>query len=166
MGGVKHVLVMMAVVVLVGLCLPAAGSERPENEERPAIVEKTIRMQLKKPKGKLTKADLEKVVSLNLNFTKITDEGLKELPKLKQLTYLRLFSTQITDASLKELAKRQQLTAIDLGSTQITDTGLKELAKLEQLASLNLNNTKVTKAGVAELQRALPKCGIAHNAEK
>ena len=110
----RQILLMIALVVLVGLCLPAAGAGRPENEERPAIVEKTIRMQLKKPKGKLTKADLEKVVSLNLNFTKITDEGLKELPKLKQLTYLRLFSTQITDSSLKELAKQQQLTAIDL----------------------------------------------------
>ena len=162
----RYIFLMIAMVALVGLCLPAAGAGRPENEYRPAIVEKTIRMQLKKPKGKLTKADLEKVVSLNLNFTKITDEGLKELPKLKQLTYLRLFSTQITDASLKELAKRQQLTAIDLGLTQITDAGLKELAKLEQLASLNLNNTKVTKAGVAELRKALPKCKIIHNAKK
>ena len=140
--GMRHILLMIAVVMLVGLCLPAAGAGRPENEERPAIVEKTIRMQLKKPKGKLTKADLEKVVSLNLNFTKITDEGLKELPKLKQLT------------------------AIDLGSTQITDAGLKELAKLKQLTSLNLNNTKVTKAGVAELQKALSKCKITHNTKK
>ena len=157
----KHVLLMVAVVL--GLCLPAAGAGRPENEERPAmIVEKAIRKQLKKPKGELAKVDLEKVVSLNLNFTKITDEGLKELPKLKQLTYLRLFSTQITDSSLNELAKRQQLTAIDLGSTQITDAGLKELAKLKQLTSLNLNNTKVMKAGVAELRKALPKCEISH----
>ena len=166
MVGMRYFLLMIVAGGWGGLCLPAAGAGRPENEERPAIVEKTIRMQLKKPKGKLTKADLEKVVSLNLNFTKITDEGLKELPKLKQLTYLRLFSTQITDSSLKELAKRQQLTAIDLGSTQITDTGLKELAKLKQLTSLNLNNTKVTKAGVAELQKALLKCKISHNAKK
>ena len=138
----RYIFLMIAMVALVGLCLPAAGAGRPENEYRPAIVEKTIRMQLKKPKGKLTKADLEKVVSLNLNFTKITDEGLKELPKLKQLTYLRLFSTQITDSSLKELAK------------------------LKQLTSLNLNNTKVTKAGVAELQKALSKCKITHNTKK
>ena len=138
----RYIFLMIAMVALVGLCLPAAGAGRPENEYRPAIVEKTIRMQLKKPKGKLTKADLEKVVSINLNFTKITDEGLKELPKLKQLTYLRLFSTQITDSSLKELAK------------------------LKQLTSLNLNNTKVTKAGVAELQSALPECKITHNAKR
>ena len=103
-------------------------------------------------KGKITKADLEKVVSLNLNFTKLTDEGLKELPKLKHRTYLRLFSTQITDSSLKELAKQHQLTAIDLGSTQITDTGLKELAKLKQLTSLNLNFCRqITDAGIAAL---------------
>ena len=162
----RYFLLMIVAVVLVGLCLPAAGAGRPENEERPAIIEKTIRMQLKKPKGKLTKADLEKVVSLNLNFTKLTDEGLKELPKLKRLTYLRLFSTQITDAGLKELTKRQQLTAIDLGLTQITDAGLKELPKLKQLTLLNLNDTKVTKAGVAQLRAVFPKCRIHSNAKK
>ena len=42
-------------LLALGVCLPVVGAERPENEERPAIVEKAIRKQLKKPKGELDK---------------------------------------------------------------------------------------------------------------
>ena len=54
------------------------------------IVEKAIRISLKKPEGKLTEADLEKVITLsfiNLNFrnTSITDAGLKDVAKLQNL---------------------------------------------------------------------------------
>ena len=110
--------------------------------EMDSIVEEAIRKELKKPEGKLTKADLEKVTRLGLVSTKISDAGLKELAKLKRLGLLYLSGTQITDA------------------------GLKELAKIKQLTELTLINTKVTKAGAAELQEARPKCRIYSNAEK
>ncbi|MBC8326373.1 MAG: hypothetical protein H8E27_12190 [Verrucomicrobia subdivision 3 bacterium] len=100
------------------------------------IVEKAIRGSLKKPVGKLTEADLEKV------------------------EVLLLFRTQITDAGLKEVAKLQKLKTLSLFRTQITDAGLKEVAKLHHLEGLNLLGTQVTKAGVAELKRALPNCKI------
>ena len=138
----------------------------PSGPEYAKIIEAAIRVELKKLTGELTEADLEKVTSLNLNNTIMLDEGLKELPKLKNLRYLRLFGTLITDAGLKELTNRQQLTAIDLGLTQITDAGLKELPKLKNLRSLNLNDTKVTKAGMAELRKALPNCKISSNPRK
>jgi hypothetical protein len=107
------------------------------------IVEKAIRKQLmsppifEKPTGNLTEADLEKVTSLRLNNTSITDAGLKELPKLKNLTY-----------------------TLNLSFTQITDASIKDLAKLQQLRNLFLNNTSITEAGVAELKKALPNCII------
>ena len=149
-----------------------------------AIVQKAIRKELNKPTGELTKANLEKVTSLALKGTKITDAGLKDVAKLKQLTNLdlkgtnitdaglkkvaklekltelRLVNTQTTDAGLKELAKMKQLTNLDLEHTQITDVGLKELAKMKQLEYLYLYYTKATKTGVAELQMALPNCQI------
>jgi len=52
------------------------------------IVEKAVRKELDKPKGILTKADLEEVRSLDLGFTKL-GSGF----------------TKITDASLKEVAE-------------------------------------------------------------
>ena len=54
------------------------------------IVEKAIRESLEKPEGELTKADLAKVRRLALSTTRITDAGLKEVAKMKQLTKLHL----------------------------------------------------------------------------
>ena len=90
MWGVKQILVICAVVALVGGCggkkedgntgvvkpnLPSPKAV-PVNIDNP-IVEEAIREELtnedgewigESPKGKLTKADLEKVTSLNLAF--------------------------------------------------------------------------------------------------
>ena len=128
------------------------------------IIEEAIRKELKKPEGKLTKKYLEEVTRLVLNGTKkVTDGGLKEVAKLKQLKGLYLEGTEITDAGLKEVAKLKQLNFLALNLTQITDAGLKEVAKLKQLRFVNLEDTTVTESGVAQLQKALPKCKIRSN---
>jgi Leucine-rich repeat (LRR) protein len=142
--GMKQILVMMAAVVLVGCSddkRKTAPKKAPLAEEKAIsiadpIVEKAIRESLKKFEGQLTETDLGKVTSLNFNFNKITDEGIKEVAKLQQLEWLFL------------------------EKTQITDKGLKEVAKLQKLTILNLYDTKTTKAGVAELKKALPNCNI------
>ena len=59
-----------------------------------------------------------------------------------------------------------KVTVLSLRGTEITDVGLKEVAKLQKLKVLGLNGTKVTYAGVAQLKKALPNCGIGHNAKK
>jgi internalin A len=93
----------------------------------------------------------EEVISLRLNYGKVTDAGLKELAPLKNLTSLDLEQTAVTDAGLKELATRQNLTALNLGGTRVTDAGLKELAPLNNLTTLSLRGTRVTDAGLKEL---------------
>jgi len=100
---VKHYLLMIAVVVLVG-CASVSTEQK-------AIVEKAIRKSLKKPEGKLTKADVGKVTVLGLKDTQITDAGLKEVAKLQQLSWLNLYKTKVSDAGLKEVAKMKQLTS-------------------------------------------------------
>ena len=77
-----------------------------------------------------------------------------------------MFNKKITDAGLKEVAKLKQLNFLALNLTQITDVGLKEVAKLKQLRFVNLEDTKVTKAGVDQLIKVLPKCRITHNAKR
>jgi len=148
-------------LLALGLCLvgcgkkpliadPKAEKKNPEPTKAvPAniadsIVEKEIRRILEKPEGELTKADLEQVTEIDLGGTEITDAGLKEVAKLKQLTSLEL-----------------------AGCEQITDTGLKEVAKLQKLTYLDLScYEQITDAGVAQLQKALPKCEIISNAKK
>jgi hypothetical protein len=68
--------------------------------------------------------------------------------------------TKVTDDGLKELAQLKELTSLGLGETSITDKGLKEIAKFKGLTKLYLYSTKVTDAAVTELQEVLPKCEI------
>ena len=94
---------------------------------------------IKKLGGKVTRDDKlpgKPVIGVDLAFTAVTDEDLKELKELKQLTTLNLCNTQVTDASLKDLKE------------------------LKQLRTLHLGRGKVTDAGVKDLQEALPKCKI------
>ena len=135
-AGMRYFLLIFAVV---GQSVLAAD-DKPLIAD--PIVEKAVRKSLKKPEGKLTKADLAKV------------------------TELYLYRTKTTDAGLEEVAKLQQLEELWLHNTKITDVGLKDVDKLQQLTNLFLTNTKVTKAGVAELQKALPKCIIESNPTK
>ena len=128
----RHFLIIIATVALVGGC----SVKKARQLITDPIVEREIRRQLGKPEGELTKTDLGKVRELILIGTKLTDEGLEEVAKLKNLSKLSL---QVTD---------------------ITDEGLKEVAKLTQLENVQLYITKVTKEGVAELQKALPECKI------
>ena len=167
--GMKQILVMMGVVVLVGCGEkndPNTGVVNPEKLITDPIVEEDIRFRIKKPEGELTEADLKKVTYLDLNDTKVTDAGLKEMAKLQKLTSLDLWGTEITVGGLMELSRCEQLRMLFLAGIKINDTDLKEVAKLKQLSFLNLEYTKVTKAGVAQLQKALPKCEIYSNAKE
>ena len=198
--GMKQILVMMAAVVVVGCSndspetSQAAEAEpqiasKPTPEPTPvspadekliadAIVEREIRKKIRKPKGEITEADLKKVISLgsffgaqitdeglkevaklqnltelNLNPIKITDTGFKEVAKLQKLITLSLWGGKITEAGLKEVAKLQNLSELDLREIQITDAGLKELAKMQKLEEINLSNTKITDVGLKELAK-------------
>ena len=55
-----------------------------------ATVMQAGRTSLNKPEGKLTGADLNKVTTLDLSYTQISDAGLKEVVKLRQLSRLYL----------------------------------------------------------------------------
>ena len=59
---------------------------------------------------------------LNLDSTKVSDEGLAHLKDLVQLKDLRLFGTKITDAGILHLKNMTQLTRLCLGGRMpITD---------------------------------------------
>ena len=123
----KQILLMIAVVALVGCGKPLIDDP---------IVEKAVRKSLRKPTGKLTKADLEKVASLYLRAKKLTD--VKGLENLTQLKTLYLNDNQLTSVK-----------------------GLEKLTKLEVLYLYK--NPDLTKAQIDELKKALPKCAIASN---
>ena len=169
----KQLLLICAVVALVGCGgkkddgnTGVANPNKPSPKAVPAniadpIVEKAIRKKLKKPTGELTKADYEKVETLNLFNNQLTD--VKGLEKLTQLEFLNLFNNQLTD--VKGLEKLAKLNTLALNSNRLTD--VKGLEKLTQLTHLELqNNPALTKAQIDQLQKALPKCKILSNPTK
>ena len=117
--------VTVLTAALFGMGCASAKWESDPRDPQNVIVEKDIRSALKKPNGELTKADLVKVTSLNLQNAHITDAGLKEVAKLEKLSTLPLNNTKITDAGLKEVAKLEKLTNLSLDGTQITDSAIR-----------------------------------------
>ena len=109
-------------------------------EESAKATEAAIRKKIRKPRGELTKSDLEKVTTqLSLSYKQLTD--VKGLEKLTLLETLWLRNNQLTD--------------------------VKSLETLTELTALNLqDNPNLTKAQIAELQKAFPKCKIISNPTK
>ena len=137
----KQILLMIAVRALVGGCGGKKAEPTkvvPEKLIANPIVEEAIRRILVKYTGKLTKADLKKV--LVLHNKQLTDIP-KDLEKLTPLTRLHLAGNKLSDV-----------------------TGLE---KLTQLKFLYLkSNPDLTKAQIDELKKALPKCKFYSNAKK
>lgn len=102
----------------------------------------------------------DKVVSLDLARTKVTDAGLAAVAAMKNLTELHLEGTAVSDAGLDHLKGLAVLEYLNLYNTKVTDAGLTKIAGLSKLKSLYLWQSGVTKAGVAALKAKLPKTHI------
>jgi len=182
----KSAMAKIILSLLFFACLPLMGADKKPltRAESAKAIEAAIRKELKKPTGKLTKADLKKVTSLGLIDKQLNHvpEGLekldalthlaldhnqlsnvKGLEKLTQLTHLSLFNNQLAD--MKGLEKLTQLKVLVLAVNQLAD--VKDLEKLTQLKTLWLQgNSELTKAQVNQLKKALPKCNISSNPRK
>ena len=93
---------------------------------------------------------------LDLGRSPVSDNHMKVIGQLKNLTKLHLEKTSISDDGLVHLKELQHLEYLNLYGTSITDNGLAHLHSLGNLKSLYLWQTDVTKDGVEELQLALP----------
>jgi len=97
----------------------------------------------------------EQIVWLDLSDTKITDKGLQQVAKLKNLTRLSLDNTAISDAGLAHLQHSESLLYLNLYHTGISDKGLKNLEGIKNLKALYLWQTQVTPQGVALVKQAI-----------
>lgn len=104
----------------------------------------------------------DRVKSVQLDFTKITDADLIQLGGLTRLERLNLNGTDVTDAGLHHLGGLTNLEVLRLALSKVGDAGLPSLCGLKKLKYLDLRVTQVTDEGVAVLQKALPDCKIRH----
>src|SRR5262249_48678874 len=75
------------------------------------------------------------------------------LPKsADEMTVLDLSGTDVTDAGLKQLAKLKNLTKLDLRDTKVTPEGLKRLAPLKKLTLLRLSEGQMSDANLQVLR--------------
>jgi hypothetical protein len=103
----------------------------------------------------------DRVGSLQLTDTSVTDEGLRHLKRFRNLRHLDLASrapaslkakrsAPITDAGMAHLDLRN-LVSLNLDGQPITDDGLKLLPDLPFLTMLQLNETGVQGPGLSRL---------------
>jgi hypothetical protein len=102
----------------------------------------------------------DKIASLDLARTKVTDAGLAKLAAMKGLKELHLEGTAVGDAGLDHLKGLAELEYLNLYGTKVTDAGIAKLASLGKLKALYLWQSGVTKAGVAALKGKLPNAHI------
>ncbi|MBK8094014.1 MAG: hypothetical protein IPK32_19095 [Verrucomicrobiaceae bacterium] len=102
----------------------------------------------------------DKLASLDLSKSKVTDGGLSKVAAMKNLQELHLENTAISDAGLDHLKGLASLEYLNLYNTKVTDAGIAKLAPLSKLKALYLWQSGVTKAGVAALKAKLPNTHI------
>ncbi|MEC9349856.1 MAG: leucine-rich repeat domain-containing protein, partial [Planctomycetota bacterium] len=128
-------------VALVGLVVcVGCGPSSPQEKAIAAI---------KKLGGYLKTDENKDVTHVGFSGTQVTDADLADLGVLKKLVGLDLNWTKVTDAGLKHLKGLTNLTSLYLFfNTKVTDAGLEHLRGLTNLTALWLNDTKVTDAGL------------------
>ena len=93
-------------------------------------------------------------VGPRLDNQQTTDEGLRHLGGFPKLTHLLLKDTQASDEGLKEVAKLKHLEALYMwDASAVSDRGVAHLARLSKLESLHLSNSKVTDDSLRVLGR-------------
>ena len=102
----------------------------------------------------------DKLSSVDLARTKVSDAGLKALAGMKNLAELHLENTGVTDAGLDAVAGLTSLEYLNLYGTKVTDAGVKKLSKLAKLKALYLWQTAVTKDGATALRKAMPQTHV------
>jgi hypothetical protein len=96
--------------------------------------------------------------ALDLSRLRLSDASLAAIPE--QVTNLALTDVPITDDGIKHLFRLRQLSRLGLGGTNVTDVGLALLASLNSLEWINLERTKVTNEGIGLLKAELPNIEV------
>jgi hypothetical protein len=86
---------------------------------------------------------------------------LPDVARLRGLRYLNLESTRLGDEGLAQLAGLTTLDHLDIGyNLPITDAGLPDLYGLTRLKQLRAFRTSASDAAMRELEAALPACKV------
>ena len=95
---------------------------------------------------------LDKVASLDLSMSRVTDEGCLQLDRLTSLESLNLARTLISRLTIERLPKLTKLQDLDLSDTPRVDGAcMVSVGQLSHLETLNLQRTLVDDASLEQL---------------
>lgn len=98
-------------------------------------------------------SSLSHLTGLNVAFTEMSDEGVKQLAKMQTLNALNLDSCPVGDVAARWIAKLKKLTSLTLADTDVGNEGVENLARgAKELVHLDLGHTLVDDEGVAYLK--------------
>jgi hypothetical protein len=91
-------------------------------------------------------------IAFSGDFTRICDDDLKNLERLRALVYVSLRDTNVGDKGLSNIAGLLELRTLNLsGSVGITNNGLSAFRRLTNLKELDLSETAVSDDGLINL---------------
>jgi hypothetical protein len=97
----------------------------------------------------------------------LNDDWLVSLPAMERLTFLSLDDTEgITDRGIAEIAKHRNLQDLFLSYTKLTDEGLAKIQSIKSLKRVWLEGTKITDAGMEGFRQIpnIAEIGVAYTA--
>ncbi len=121
---------------------PSATAERPPLQS----VNEALRKKYVSAEDLLSQiedADSRVQLTLDLSYTKLTDEDLAEITFPPYLTELDLTGCPITDEGLVHLAACKNLQHINLAWTKVTGKCVEPLEAISSLRSVDLNGTEI-----------------------
>lgn len=97
-------------------------------------------------------AEYSELTTLDLSLTRITDEGMREIKNLRNVTDLNLYySEYVTDQGVVAIKNWKKLKRLNLHGTKSTDTALEHIAGITSLESLDVGSTLMTDVGLERL---------------
>ncbi|PWJ56624.1 cytochrome c [Dyadobacter jejuensis] len=102
----------------------------------------------------------DQVAWLKLGRTSLSDKGVAQISKLKNLNKLHLEYTGITDAGLAGIKALPKLEYINLVGTKVSDQGIKSAVEMKRLRSLYVWQTEVTDSVIKLLAKEHPQVVI------
>lgn len=100
---------------------------------------------------------------LTLSDVPAKGSALAMLPHPEKLVSLNLAQSRVTDAEVAHIASMKHLESLNLSQTTITDAAIETLSGMASLEQLILSQTGISEEGIGRLRAALPDCAIRAN---
>ena len=101
------------------------------------------------------------VVGLQLRYSSICDDDLPNLrPLRREVDVIDLEGTRITDDGLKHLLCLMFLDNLCLSNTSITDLGLNTISEIKTLQVVHLEGTQTTLDAIMRFGEMVPGCEV------